>query len=78
MFNWLKKKAAKHLYKVEYVQSASISGSRVEFNLANKLEVLVYADDLLDAQKIFASKVMITPHVYIHKISRIDAKPLCE
>lgn len=76
MFAWLKRnKTIKHIFKVEYVQCGLIDdNNKAIFDLNDMQEMLIEATDLMDAQKIFVEHTMITPHVYVHRISQIDPK----
>ena len=71
-----KKKTKKYLYRVEYIYSASLSLTSAEFDFRDMVEQFVAADNLLEAQKEFASKNSITPHVYIHSIRRVHSNNL--
>ena len=71
-----KKNVKRDFYKVEYVHGASIDGDIVAFDLKYFSEIYVEATDLMDAQKEFAKCVMLTPHVYVHKISKIAISPV--
>ena len=72
MFGLFRKKKRKDLYRVEFVQCGRLDREKAEFELGDMRTEYVEADHLIDAQKVFASKYMITPHVYIHRISKID------
>ena len=71
-----KKNVKRDLYKVEYVSGASIDGDIVTFDLQYLSDMYVEATDLMDAQKEFAKCFMLTPHVYVHKISKIAISPV--
>ena len=74
MFGWFKKKEKIQLqvYKVQYVLCASIYQGKVTFDLKDLDEEFVEATDIIDAQSKIASQIPLTPHVYIHKISKVD------
>ena len=74
MFGWFKrrKKNPLHIYKVQYVLCASIYQDKVTFDLKDLNEEFVEATDIIDAQSKIASRIPLTPHVYIHKISKVD------
>lgn len=79
MFEIFKKKPQPkaHVYRVQYVQCATIDPSAgeagiVTFDFKHMKEAFVKADTIIEAQAIFASKCMLTPHVYIHDIKQID------
>ena len=66
-----------HIFKVRYVLGATIDPSAgkagtVTFDLNWMRETYVKADHVMEAQAIFASKNMLTPHVYVHDIRRVD------
>ena len=69
---WPFKKKKNHLYKVEYIYSASLSLTSAEFNFRDMKEAFVEAENLFDAQVKFASKYVLTPHICIHKISEVS------
>ena len=60
-----------NLYKCTYCLAASISGDEVKFDLKDKSELIVSANNLLDAQVVLASKIPMSPHVYIHEIKKM-------
>lgn len=79
MFGIFKKKPQPkaHVYKVRYVLSATIDptagkAGTVTFNFEYMKEVFVEANTVIEAQVIFASKHMLTPHVYVHDIKQVD------
>lgn len=66
-----------HIFKVRYVLGATIDPSAgkagtVTFDLNWMKETYVKADHVMEAQVIFASKNMLTPHVYVHDIKQVD------
>lgn len=79
MFGIFKKKPQPkaHVYRVQYVIGATIDpsageGGTVTFDLQWLQDAYVKADHIMEAQTIFASKHMLTPHVYVHDIKQID------
>ena len=83
MFGIFKKKPRPkaYVYKVQYVQCATIDPSAgeagiVTFDFKYMKEAFVKADTAIEAQAIFASKCMLTPHVYIHDIKQIGITAL--
>ena len=79
MFGIFKKKLQPktHVYKVQYVQCATLDPSAgkagtATFDLKYMKDAFVKANDVLEAQAIFASKHMLTPHVYVHDVKQID------
>ena len=78
MFGLFKKKSRRkdHLFLVTYSICPSIdtATNKVTFNLDDIEKTYVYGDHLLDAQREFASKNMLTPHVYVHSISQVDRR----
>lgn len=72
---WPFKKKEKHIlktvYKVSYIAGAFIDGDKVCFDLKHLQDIFVEADDLMEAQAAFAKKMVLTPHVYIHKIKKV-------
>jgi len=72
-----KPKPQPDIYRVRYVLGATIDPSAgkagaVTFELQYLKETYVKAFSLLDAQAVFASKHMLTPHVYVHDICKVD------
>ena len=72
-----KPKPQPNIYRVRYVLGATIDPSAgkagtVTFELQYLKETYVKAFDLLDAQAVFASKNMLTPHVYVHDVCRVN------
>ena len=65
------KLTAKNLYKVSYIAGTFIDGDKVSFDLKHLQDIFVEAYDLMEAQAVFAKKMMITPHVYIHEIKKV-------
>ena len=83
MFGIFKKKSQlnAHVYRVQYVQCATIDPSAgeagtVTFDFKHMKDAFVKADTVIEAQAIFASKYMLTPHVYVHDIKQIDIDTL--
>ena len=66
-----KKHESKTIYKVSYVSCASIVDNVVSFDLNNLDEMFVEADNSLDAQVEFMKKLVICPHVYVHKVEKV-------
>lgn len=66
-----KKHKSKTIYKVSYVSCASIVDNVVSFDLKNIDEMFVEAESMLDAQVAFAKKMVLCPHVYVHKIEKV-------
>jgi len=66
-----KKHESKTIYKVSYSLSATIDGSTVLFDLESLDEMFVEADNPLDAQVEFMKKLVICPHVYVHKVEKV-------
>ena len=67
-----------HIFKVRFVLGATIDPSAgkagtATFNLNWMRETYVEADNVMEAQAIFASKNMLTPHVYVHDIRQVDS-----
>ena len=71
MWPFKRKKKSIQLYKCTYHIGAKIIGDEVSFNLKDKIELIVRANDIIDAQVQLAKKVMLTPHGYIHKIEKM-------
>lgn len=77
MFGFLKKakdKVCQHksLYKVTYVAGAFLDNGIATFNYGRDAsEMYIVANSLLDAQVEFAKKMVLTPHIYIHKIEKV-------
>ena len=71
MWPFTRKKKFIQLYKCTYYIGAKIVGDEVSFNLKDKIELIVRANDIIDAQVQLAKKVMLTPHGYIHKIEKM-------
>lgn len=72
-----KPKRKSHIFKVQYVLNATIDPSAgiagtVTFDLRWMRETYVEADNVMEAQVIFASKNTLTPHVYVHDIKQVD------
>ena len=83
LFRIFKKKpqSKAHVYRVQYVQCATIDPSAgeagtVTFDFKHMKEAFINADTVIEAQTIFASKCMLTPHVYMHDIKQIDIMTL--
>ncbi len=74
MFNIFKKKPPKHVFRVRYVLGSFIDPKegKVTFNLDEMQEAFVLASHLMEAQRVFASRHMLTPHIYVHDIKQID------
>ena len=74
MFSIFKKKPPKHVFRVKYVLGAFIDPKegKVTFNLDEMREAFVQASYLMEAQQVFASRHMLTPHTYVHEIKQID------
>lgn len=77
MFGIFKRKPKPDIYRVRYVLGATIDSSAgkagtVTFELEYLKETYVEAFGLLDAQAVFASKNMLTPHVYVHDVCRVN------
>ena len=71
-----KKKREDPLWKITYVQSAFVDNTdeahiKVTFDLDYALDMMVRAKTAFEAQTIFASRMALSPHVYIHKIEKI-------
>lgn len=73
MFN-IFKKPLKHVFRVRYVLGACIDTKegKVTINLDEMQEAFVQASYLMEAQQVFASRHMLTPHIYVHEIKQID------
>ena len=72
-----KPKDKMHVYKIQYVLCATIdpnagAAGTATFDFKYMKEAFVKADHIVEAQAVFASKCMLTPHVYIHDIKQID------
>ena len=72
-----KPKPQPNIYRVRYVLGATIDPSAgkagtVTFELQYLKETYIKAFDLLDAQAVFTSKNMLTPHVYVHDVCRVN------
>lgn len=65
------RKKKHNVYKVTYIAGALIDADKAEFKLKHLQTMFVEADDLVDAQVAFVKKMMITPHVYIHRIEKV-------
>lgn len=76
MFGIFRRKK-KDVYKVEYVLSARICDGKAEFDFGDMRTAYVEAEHLMDAQREFASRFPLTPHVYVHRISKMDVKAIC-
>lgn len=72
MFNWLKPKPKKYLFKVSYCTGALVDNGKVTFDTNWIHEAYVAAIDLLDAGSEFAKTHALTPHVYVHKIEKCN------
>ena len=72
MFDWLKPKPQKYLYRITYCLNALIDmhAKVVTFNLNNMKTKIVAAEDPMQAQLEFAKTTALHPHVYIHRIER--------
>jgi len=72
-----KKKREDPLWKITYVQGAFIDNTdeahiKVTFDLDYASDMIVRAKTMFEAQAIFASQTALSPHVYIHKIEKIE------
>ena len=74
LFEWLKPKPKKFLFKVTYCAGALVEKDKVTFDTTWKREAYVVGEDLLDAGVTFAKTHPLTPHVYIHKIEKCVAQ----
>lgn len=74
MFSIFKKKPPKHVFRVRYVLGATIDPTegKVTFKLDDMREAFVQASNLMEAQQVFASRHVLTPHVYVHELKQID------
>lgn len=75
MFNWFKKKKpTKSIFKCDIVQNASVDldNNMTTIDLRGMRTVYVSAEHIIDAQQKLASKCMLTPHVYVHCISKVN------
>lgn len=63
-----------NIYKITYVLSASITDNKVSFDLNDKQEVIVEAENEFDAitKAINSKKITPYPHVYINDIKKIS------
>ena len=78
MISWLKsffKKRVeeRHIYTCTYVYVAHLSeDSKIaSFKLDDASEIFVSAKDVAEAQLEVAKKIMLTPHVYVHRIEKV-------
>ena len=77
MWPFTKKLQPKNVYKVTYIPCAEIDEEKGEVicRLCNMRETYVEAVDMNEAQKTFADmkigKVILTPHVYIDRITEV-------
>ena len=83
MFNFLRKKPKSEpsIWRVQYVHCATIDpsageGGTATFDLKWLKEAYVKANNVIEAQTAFASTVMLTPHVYIHDVRKLDIRTL--
>ena len=65
------KKTSKKLYKIVYSIACIPHNNVVTISVDNFREKFVQADSELDAQKKFASEIMLSSGVYIHTIDKV-------
>ena len=71
MWPFTRKKSG-NLYRCTYCICCNIDGDQVQFDLKDASELIVSAASLADAQVLFAKKILLTPHVYIHSIKKMN------
>ena len=73
MFWPFKKKHPQSLFRCHYVLAAKVNltDQKAVIDLNNMQTAYIEADDPIDAQKKLASRVMMSPHVYIHRITKV-------
>ena len=68
-----KKKQQKYLYKITYCLSAMVDNEKhtVTFDTSWLRDLYVAAYDMADAQVEFAKRVVLSPHIYVHRIEKM-------
>lgn len=71
MWPFTKHKKKTAFFKCTYQLCASLFDNEARISLDNMDEIIVKAETLRDAQIELAHQVVLTPHVYVHKIEKV-------